>query len=406
MVSPQKVNDAVRAVLDEVDVDRVVRLVQEVCRIPSVLGDEGPLAQYLASVMSESDAGFTDVRLQPVLPDRPNAIGEVRLGEGPRIVMTGHMDTKPVSHGWAVSTPFSGDLIDGAVYGHGVMDMKAALVCQIVAIEAVTRAGLGGGTLAMAAVSDHMGEQLGSIAYFKEYDADLCVLGELTDNQVCIGHRGRYYFDVTALGRSAHTCHKHLAVNANVLAAQLVLAFDHSKLEPGHLPEWVVRLFGPETFMAPGRIYGGLAPGGPSMIPDECVIRVDCRPQPGVTVEEVREEIDRCVAEATRVDPRVVASIELVDVKPGYVADEGSEVVRLMSEAYESVNGVPPTIVAENWLGDTASFGAQVPTVIFGPGGTPVYCPDEHLSVEDIVEATNVYAAFSALALTGGEGRP
>ena len=30
--------------------------------------------------------------------------------------------------------------------------------------------------------------------------------------------------------------------------------------------------------MVPGRIYGGLAPGGPSMIPDECVIRVDSPP--------------------------------------------------------------------------------------------------------------------------------
>ena len=45
--------------------------------------------------------------------------------------------------------------------------------------------------------------------------------------------------------------------------------------------------------MSPGRVYGGLPPGGPSMIPDECVVRVDCRPQPGVTIEEVREEIDR-----------------------------------------------------------------------------------------------------------------
>jgi hypothetical protein len=31
-----------------------------------------------------------------------------------------------------------------------------------------------------------------------------------------------------------------------------------------------------------------------------------------------------------------------------------------------------------------------------------VYCPDEHLSVADIVEATRVYAAFGALALTAG----
>ena len=49
----------------------------------------------------------------------------------------------------------------------------------------------------MAAVADHMGDQLGSIAYFDAFTADLCVLGELTDNQVCLGHRGRYYFDVT-----------------------------------------------------------------------------------------------------------------------------------------------------------------------------------------------------------------
>lgn len=403
-MTSRSARDAIDQVQEHVDADRVVELVREVCRIPSVLGEEGPLAAYLASVMRESEAGFRDVRLQPVVDDRPNAIGEVTLGAGPRIVMTGHMDTKPVSHGWEVSTPFSGDLIDGAVYGHGVMDMKAALVCQIVAIEAVVKAGLTGGTLAMAAVADHMGDQRGSIAYFEEYAGDLCVLGELTDNQVCIGHRGRYYFDVTALGRSAHTCHKPLAINANVLAAQLVLAFDRSQLQPGHLSAAVVDLFGPETFMVPGRIYGGLAPGGPSMIPDECVIRVDCRPQPGVTVEEVRAEVDRCIAEATRVDPRIVASVELADVKSGYLAETDSLVVRLMSDAYTRVNGRPATIVTENWLGDTASFGARIPTVIFGPGGSPVYCPDEHLSVEDIVEATRVYAAFSALAMAGGEG--
>jgi acetylornithine deacetylase/succinyl-diaminopimelate desuccinylase-like protein len=30
-----------------------------------------------------------------------------------------------------------------------------------------------------------------------------------------------------------------------------------------------------------------------------------------------------------------------------------------------------------------------------------VYCPDEHLSVEDIHEATKAYALFAALALSG-----
>jgi acetylornithine deacetylase len=383
-----------------IDVDRVVALVQEVCRIPSVLGDEGTLAEYLRDVMVAS--GFEKVELQPVVDDRPNALGEVGFGDGPRVVFTGHLDTKPESHGWSVTEPYSGEIIDASVYGHGVMDMKAALACQIAAIEAVRESGLAlHGTLAMAAVSDHMGDQLGSIAYFDDHSADMAVLGELSDNEIFIGHRGRYYFDIHVLGRSAHTCHKRLAINANVLAAHAVLELEASQLRP-QLEDWVRDLFGEETFMVPGRIYGGLAPGGPSMIPDECVIRVDCRPQPGVSIEEVRAEIDRCLEQAAARDSRFRATVQLADVKPGYLAGRDDEVVTVMKDAVRAVRGSEPTLQVAGWLGDTASYGDTVPTVIFGPGGEPVYCPDEHLSIDDILEATRVYATFGALALTAG----
>lgn len=392
--------DAVARVLAALDLDAAVELVQQVCRIPSVLGDEGPLAAFLHDEMLRR--GFEGVALQDVLPGRPNAIGELRFGDGPRVVLTGHMDTKPESHGWSASTPYSGEIIDGAVYGHGIMDMKAALACMIVAMEAVRAAGIDpGGTLAFAAVSDHMGDQRGSIRYFEEYTADLCVLGELSDNEIFLGHRGRYYFDVTTIGRSAHTCHKHLAVNANVLAAHAVIALDGSRLEPP-LEPWVTELFGPETYMAPGRIYGGLPPGGPSMIPDDCVIRVDCRPQPGVDVDTVRAEIDRCLEAAAEQHPDFKAEVVLADVKSGYLADVDTPVVQTMIEAVRRVRGEEPPLQAAGWLGDTASFGSTIPTVIFGPGGEPVYCADEHLSIEDIHEATKVYAAFAALALTRG----
>ena len=390
-------SDAAAAAVAAIDTERLLDLVQQVCRIPSVLGSEGPLAAFLCDVMKQSE--FEATTLQPVLDDRPNALGELSFGVGRRVVFTGHMDTKPVSHGWSVAQPFSGDLIGGAIYGHGIMDMKAALVCQIVAMEALRDSGIPlAGTLAMAAVSDHMGDQLGSIAYFDSHHADMAVLGELTDNEIFLGHRGRYYFDLTVRGRSAHTCHKSLAINANALAAHAILELDASRLTP-ELARPVTELFGPETYMAPGRVYGGLPPGGPSMIPDECVIRVDCRPQPGVTTEQVRAEIDRCLAGAVRRDARFRADVNLVDVKAGYLADPGDEVVRLMMSAVRQVRGSEPIPGVAGWLGDTASFGATVPTVIFGPGGEPVYCPDEHLSVDDIIEATQVYASFAALAL-------
>jgi acetylornithine deacetylase/succinyl-diaminopimelate desuccinylase-like protein len=385
-----------------VNTDRLLELVRQVCRIPSVLGEEGELAAFLHDVMKRS--GFEATTLQAVLPDRPNAVGELSFGSGKRVVFTGHLDTKPVSHGWTTTTPFSGELIDGNVYGHGIMDMKAALVCQIVAMEAVRDSGVTlAGTVAMAAVSDHMGDQLGSIAYFDSYPADMAILGELSDNEIFLGHRGRYYFDVTVLGRSAHTCHKPLAVNANALAAYAILELDASKLTPD-LDGWVRDLFGDETFMVPGRVYGGLPPGGPSMIPDECVIRVDCRPQPGVSVEEVRAEIDRCLERARQRDPRFRAEVELADVKDGYLAARDDEVVTIIRDAVRAVRREEPQLGVAGWLGDTASFGAKVPTVIFGPGGEPVYCPDEHLSVDDIVEATQVYASFAAIALSTQDG--
>jgi acetylornithine deacetylase/succinyl-diaminopimelate desuccinylase-like protein len=135
------------------------------------------------------------------------------------------------------------------------------------------------------------------------------------------------------------------------------------------------------------------------MIPDECVIRVDCRPQPGVSVEEVRAEIDRCLRAALAREPRFRAEVVLADVKPGYLADPESPVVDLMRRSVRVVRGSEPPLQAAGWLGDTASFGAKVPTVIFGPGGEPVYCPDEHVPIDDLIEAAEVYAMFGALAL-------
>ena len=388
-----------RAAIESVDLGLAVDLCRQVSRIPSVLGEEGPLAEFIAGTLR--DLGFEKVELQPVLPERPNAIGELSFGPSRRVVLTGHLDTKPVSHGWTAAEPYSGDLVDGRVYGHGIMDMKGALACQIVALAGLKDAGLPlTGTAGFAAVSDHMGDQRGSITYFETHPADLCVLGELSESTICLGHRGRYYFDVHVYGRSAHTCHKHDAVNANYLAALAVIELDRSRLEP-ELEPWVADLFGRETFMSPGRIYGGLPPGGPSMIPDECVIRVDCRPQPGVSKATVRAEINRALAAAAEKDSRFRAEVMLADEKAGHLVDRDSEVVNLMREAVRAARpGQQPSVRVESWLGDTSSFGPLVETVIFGPGGEPVYSADENLSVEDIHDATKVYAAFAALALS------
>jgi len=81
-------------------------------------------------------------------------------------------------------------------------------------------------------------------------------------------------------------------------------------------------------------------------------------------------------------------------------------VVRVMTSAVRLIKGGEPELVKENWPGDTASFGADVPTVIFVPWGPPVYCADEHLPVGDIHLAAQAYAVFAVLALADHQDGP
>src|SRR6202034_1860815 len=142
-------------------------------------------------------------------------------------------------------------------------------------------------------------------------------------------------------GRPPPPSHNPLAVNANALAAHAILELEASRFLP-ELEDWVRDLFGPETFVVPGRVYGGLPPGGPSMIPDECVVRVDCRPQPGVSVADVRAEVDRCLERARQRDPRLRAEVVLADVKDGSLAGPDDEVVRHTRDAVRAVRAQPP----------------------------------------------------------------
>ncbi len=107
------------AVLELVDTAEAVALTQEIVRIPSVVGEERELSDALARRLR--GMGFDRVYQQEALPGRSNVIGVVESGrDGPVVVLTGHIDTKPVCLGWD-KDPYSGLLEDGRLHGHAVM---------------------------------------------------------------------------------------------------------------------------------------------------------------------------------------------------------------------------------------------------------------------------------------------
>jgi acetylornithine deacetylase/succinyl-diaminopimelate desuccinylase-like protein len=162
------------------------------------------------------------------------------------------------------------------------------------------------------------------------------------------------------------------------------------------ISEEIKDLVGPELFTAVGRVYGGLFPGGPSMIPDRCTIRVDTRPQPGVPLEAVRRIIDEALDRAKARDPEINLEVIVADVKNSFMVSPKAKIVTAIKSAWESTLKKEARLVGGSWLGDTASFGNLCETVIFGPGGEPVYQPNESLALTDIEAATRIYALTAA----------
>jgi acetylornithine deacetylase/succinyl-diaminopimelate desuccinylase-like protein len=390
------------AVLDVVDVDDAVRLTQEIVRIPSVVGEEHELSDALTARMRTM--GFDEVYQQEALPGRKNVVGVVDSGKpGPTMVLTGHIDTKPVCVGWD-EDPYSGRIEGDRLYGHAVMDMKAGVAGVVSAGAALARCKQQWrGKVLVAGVVDHMGDQIGAIRFFEEHPADYSILAELTDLDIYLGHRGRLYWDITAYGRAAHTCRRHDAVNSIARMAPLIEEIEALRLMPEGVPDWVVELVGPELYTAVGRIYGGLPPGGPSMIPDETTIRVDSRPHPGMGEEPVRSALQACVDRVAARFPDTRYEMVLADRKDSYLIERDHPLVRALDASYQELEGSAPRYAAGSWLADTASTGKLCPTVIFGPGHDPVYTPNEYLEIRDIERAARINTLTTVRLLGGAE---
>jgi acetylornithine deacetylase/succinyl-diaminopimelate desuccinylase-like protein len=135
------------------------------------------------------------------------------------------------------------------------------------------------------------------------------------------------------------------------------------------------------------------------MIPDRCTIRVDTRPQPGVPLAEVRSVLQQALDRAVARDPEIRLEIVEADIKNSFMVSPDAPIVRALKASWETVMEKEARLVGGSWLGDTASFGDLCETVIFGPGGEPVYQPNESLAISDIAAATRIYALTAARIL-------
>src|SRR5512143_496669 len=191
-------------VLSQINDGELVRWVQELTRIPSVWRPEQNLGEADAAqwVAERCRAIGLQVEVEYPHPARPNVIALLGDGAGPTLMFEGHTDV--VTEGdpaqWT-EPPFSAAIRDGRIYGSGVNDMKAGLVCALAAVQAIVRSGVRlNGNILLGAVCDEEGHMIGIKHFVKQGWADrvsAAIVCEPEENHLCITQKGVMWIEAT-----------------------------------------------------------------------------------------------------------------------------------------------------------------------------------------------------------------
>jgi succinyl-diaminopimelate desuccinylase len=408
----------IERVLAEVDraAEEIVQLTADLVRIPTVNppGEHYEdcshfLGDFLERRAFEIEYVAAEGRPEhtPRYP-RVNVIASRRGGPGPVVHLNGHIDVVPAGDGWTVD-PFGGLVRDGKIFGRGVCDMKAGIAAAVFAAEAIERAGVTlPGTIEISGTVDEESGGFAGVAHLAERGriakgrTDFVIIPEPLDvDRICIGHRGVYWFEVTARGRIGHGSMPFLGVSAIDGMGRLLQSVrdDLMPLLASRRTEVPVVPAGARhaTINVNG-IDGGQPVDGiqTPCVADLCRAVFDRRFLIEEGFDATRREVADLVASVAARTNGVRFDIrDLMVVHPTRTPDD-SPVISALARAIQSVLGRPAALIASPGTYDHKHVAriANVPhCVAYGPGALELaHQPDEYCRIDDIVNATKVLA--------------
>ncbi len=392
-------------VLSRIDPDELIALTRDLVRIPSVVRPGDPSATE-AAVAAHVERwlraeGFA-VEVHEVAPGRPNVLAS--LGDaaaGPTLLLEGHTDV--VTEGNAAEwshAPFSGDLVDGRIYGRGSADMKSGLAAAMIAAAAIKRSGARlGGRLVVGALVDEEGDMIGA-RHLCTTDLgralSAAIICEPEQNELCLEQRGVVWARVTVRGRMAHGAMPEAGVNPITALGALLR-------EAPALERRLRRLCRRSPHLRPPTVTPTvvLAPvqGVPqsNVIPSAAQATLDVRLTPGPDAEAVGKEIDVACQRAMQACPG--ATIEWQPVNGFRLAtrvERSEPLVRAMVRGVRQATGRAPRFggVPGSTDGTILRMTLGIPIVTCGPGHRLIpHQVDEHVEVAELVEAAKIYVA-------------
>ncbi|MFC7026847.1 M20 family metallopeptidase [Halomicroarcula sp. GCM10025710] len=351
-------------------------------------GDERAVAEWLETRLEESPTPFT-VETTEVLPDRPNVVARVGDPANGSVVLNGHTDVVPASEADWTSGPYEPTVRDGRLFGRGAADMKGALAAMVVATERYVERADDPGEVVLAFVVDEEHGGSGMRALVESgLDADVAIVGEPTEMNVCTAIKGVARYEAVVHGESCHSGQPDEGRDAiKGLDALLgrVQSLD-DELESTSHP-----VLSHEDVTVT-EVEGGIAP---NVVADRAEATIDWRFLPGTTEPDPFDERLRDAVGELSVDG---GSLDLdlertVFARAGEIRNDHELVSALLDVGQAA--GAASELVGFDAATDARFLihDAEIPTAHFGPGSLTedAHTVDESVAVEDLVTAAEVY---------------
>ncbi len=325
-----------------------------------------------------------------------NVIG--RIGNGKKIIhFDGHMDTVEVNDEdlWE-QPPFSGNIVDGYLWGRGSVDMKSALCAAIYGTAKARDLGyLNDKTVYVTGtVCEEYCDGVNLKLLYDELKVkpDYCIICEPSGNVITLGHKGKAQVRITTHGISAHGSAPEKGKNAVYEMAEIIQRVE--KLNRSLYKD------GPHGTIVLSDI--SCISASLNTVPSSCSIYLDRRLAMGETLDQVKEEMNQLIAgkdaswEVGTLTHQSWTGKELYyePMHDPWIIEKDHPLTQALMRSYESAyqSKVEKFDFWDFGTNAITPVALGIPTIGFGPGEYKLaHMVNEHCSIDQMIKAYEIY---------------
>ena len=395
--------------------DEIIAFVQELVRTPSLANHESGVQQIIHNKLNSIGLSskiipviFSELEHHPAFNDdgfSPDSrINVTAAWKGKNnaksLILNGHVDVVPIGPEklWD-DDPFSGNIIDGKIYGRGSCDMKAGLSSGLFAISILKYLGFApdGDIIFQSVVGEESGGCGTLTNIVKGYNADAAIILEPTSLKLSPIQSGALTFRLKVSGKATHASMRWDGISAiekYSLIHQSIINFEKERHD-----SFDVEYYQSKDRVAPINI--GTIEGGQwhSTVPESIIAEGRLGVFPGESNAKARQCFEDHINKFAQSDNWLKDHHPVIEWFEGQFESGQTSLdhplIKELGKTYTNVSNQDAIIEGVTYGSDLRLFTnhANIPSVLFGPGDVRLaHAANEYIPISEILISTEVIA--------------